>query len=130
MNIEVHSGLPFVTVTLINGGHTIVIPDIVLDTGSASSLFPDEDLAQIGIRIAQDEPTRGFRGIEGSEQIWIRRVDYVAVASIAVRNLEVGVGPVNYGFGIRGILGLDFLLEAGAVIDLARLELRRGGAVI
>ena len=128
MNIEVRSGLPFVTVTLINGGHATVIPDVVLDTGSASSLFRDEDLAQIGVQIDQDEPTRGFRGIGGSEQIWIRRVDYIAVASLAVRNLEVGIGPVEYGFGIRGILGLDFLLRAEAVIDLANLELRRGGA--
>lgn len=31
---------------------------------------------------------------------------------------------MNYGFPADGILGLDYLLRAGALIDLRRLELR------
>jgi len=29
---------------------------------------------------------------------------------------------MDYGFSIDGIIGLDFLLQVGAVIDLAKLE--------
>ena len=33
---------------------------------------------------------------------------------------------MDYGFPADGILGLDFLLHIGAVIDLEGLELRAG----
>jgi len=36
------------------------------------------------------------------------------------------LGSVNYGFQMNGILGLDFLLQTGAVIDFKALELRKG----
>ena len=35
-----------------------------------------------------------------------------------------GVGAMSYGFEIDGILGVDFLVRAGAVVDLARMEVR------
>jgi hypothetical protein len=31
---------------------------------------------------------------------------------------------MDYGFEIQGILGMDFLLQAGAIIDLGELNLR------
>ena len=31
---------------------------------------------------------------------------------------------MDYGFEIDGIIGMDFLTQVGAVIDLARLEVR------
>jgi hypothetical protein len=32
---------------------------------------------------------------------------------------------MDYGFAIDGIIGTDFLLQVGAVIDLSRLEIHR-----
>jgi hypothetical protein len=33
---------------------------------------------------------------------------------------------MDYGFPIQGLIGLDFLMKAGAVIDLANLEMYAG----
>jgi len=42
-----------------------------------------------------------------------------------VTNFAIEVGAMDYGFAIDGIIGTDFLLQVGAVIDLSRLEIRR-----
>lgn len=38
-------------------------------------------------------------------------------------DLTIEVGVMDYGFDINGILGMDFLIETGAIIDLARMEI-------
>jgi hypothetical protein len=41
-----------------------------------------------------------------------------------LRGVEIHIGAMDYGFPIQGILGLDFLLQVRAVIDLDALEVR------
>jgi len=41
-----------------------------------------------------------------------------------VTDFEIEVGAMDYGFPADGILGLDYLLRTGALIDLQHLELR------
>ena len=40
-----------------------------------------------------------------------------------VDQFEVEIGEMDYGFEMGGILGMDFLRAAGAVIDLGRLTI-------
>jgi hypothetical protein len=39
-------------------------------------------------------------------------------------DFKIEVGAMNYGFEIYGILGVNFLIRAGAVVDLACTEVR------
>lgn len=41
-----------------------------------------------------------------------------------IPDFGIEVGAMEYGFPAEGILGLDYLLQIGALIDLQRLELR------
>lgn len=38
-------------------------------------------------------------------------------------DFTIEVGVMDYGLAINGILGMDFLIETGAIIDLARMEI-------
>jgi hypothetical protein len=49
-----------------------------------------------------------IRGIGGSEVVFSRQVDYLAVADRALNGFEVEIGGMDYGFEINGILGMDF----------------------
>jgi hypothetical protein len=40
-----------------------------------------------------------------------------------VEDFEVEVGEMDYGFEIGGILGMDFLRAARAIIDLGQLTI-------
>ena len=50
-----------------------------------------------------------------------RRVDYVQVDQCQLDNFELEIGGMDYGYDINGILGVDFLTRAGAVINLKEM---------
>jgi hypothetical protein len=41
-------------------------------------------------------------------------------------NFEVEIGEMDYGFELGGILGMDYLRAASAVIDLGKLSIEFG----
>ena len=52
-----------------------------------------------------------------------RHVDLLKVDKTEVKDFEVEFGGMDYGFQINGILGMDFLIQAKAIIDLDKLTL-------
>ena len=45
------------------------------------------------------------------------------IGQCQVTEIEIEVGGMDYGFEIQGILGMDFLLQARAIINLCNLDL-------
>jgi hypothetical protein len=45
------------------------------------------------------------------------------VGELQVSDFQIEVGSMDYGFDIDGIIGMDFLIQVEAIIDLARLEI-------
>jgi hypothetical protein len=125
MNIQVRDGLPYVTVTLLYGGQQLDLANELLDTGSAGTLFAADQVLAVGLQYEADDPVRRMRGIGGAEFVFVKRIDRLSVGELQVRDFEIEVGAMDYGFAIDGIIGTDFLLQVGAVIDLSRLEIHR-----
>ena len=68
----------------------------------------------------------GFGGtirleLEGNLPFVPSRVAYLAIADRGIDGFEVEIGGMDYGFEIDGILGMDFLMRARAVLDLGNL---------
>jgi predicted aspartyl protease len=99
------------------------VPEVLIDTGSARTILAADVVAEIGITPAPDDVLFAIRGVGGSEVVFSRVVDAVQVGERQLRSFEIEVGGMDYGFGIVGILGMDFLRQAGAVMDLAELTL-------
>ncbi len=55
--------------------------------------------------------------------MFTRRVDRFAIGDHGLDNFELEIGEMDDGFQLGGILGMDFLREARAVIDLDRLTI-------
>jgi hypothetical protein len=51
-------------------------------------------------------------------------VESLALSELSLTDFEIEVGAMDYGFELDGIVGLDFLVRVGAVIDLQAMELR------
>lgn len=51
-------------------------------------------------------------------------MERLSVGELRAEGFEIEVGAMDYGFEIDGILGMDFLVRAGAIVDLARLKIR------
>jgi hypothetical protein len=125
MNIQVRDSLPYVTVTLLYGGQQLDLANVLLDTGSAGTLFAADQVLAVGLQYEADDPVQRIRGIGGAEFVFVKRIDRLSVGELQVSDFEIEVGAMDYGFAIDGILGTDFLLQVGAVIDLSRLEIHR-----
>lgn len=121
--IQLIDGLAFVVVTLYANGETHVLERVLVDTGSAATLFKTDDLAQLGVIPLPTDPLRIMRGIGGEEAVFEKQIDALQVGPLIARSFNVQMGAVDYGLSMDGILGLDYLLATGAILDLHTLQL-------
>jgi hypothetical protein len=124
MRIRLAHGLPYVEATLEFRGRRVQAGDVILDTGSAGTIFSADRLLEIGIVPEPSDRLLRIRGVGGTEYAFSKRLDQLAVGDIELVDFTIQVGAMEYGFPADGVVGLDFLLRAGALIDLHQLELR------
>jgi hypothetical protein len=124
MKIRVQGGLPFVSLQLTQGKQSIILRNVVLDTGSAGTILQTDLVTQVGVRLEPDDLISEVHGIGGVEFVVAKQVDLISVDGLATRNFTIEIGAMDYGFNFDGILGFDFLQQTGAVIDLAAMEIR------
>lgn len=124
MSLRAEGGLLYVSARLLFRGRELTLRDIIVDTGSASSLLSADAVLSIDLVPEPMDRLRRIRGVGGVEFVFTKRVDRLEAGDLVAEDFEVEVGALDYGFPIQGILGADFLLQTGAVIDLAALELR------
>lgn len=118
-------GLPFTSVTLRANGKSLTLQRVLIDTGSAGSLFKTDDLEVLGVTLESTDAIRFMSEIGGREPVVEKTIESIEVADMIASPFTVELGAVDYGYGIAGILGLNFLLKVGARIDLANLEIGR-----
>ncbi len=128
MQLTLKDDLPFVRVKAMYHKAEIEIADVLVDTGSATTILAADHVAQIGIVPEPADSLYTIRGVGGIEAVFTRQIDCLQVGQTAVANLEVEIGGMDYGFEINGILGMDFLLRTGATISLHDLSIRFSSA--
>lgn len=124
MKIRLEHGLAYVEVILTFRGRSLRLGDTILDTGSSSTIFAADRLLEIGIVPEPSDALHRIRGVGGTEYAFTKSLELVTVGEMKIPDFEIEVGAMDYGFPADGILGLDYLLRTGALIDLRRLELR------
>lgn len=123
MQLILRGSLPFVTVTVTHGTASQQVANMLVDTGSASTVFAADLMAMLSVVPAPGDRLRTLRGIGGRELVFTRRLDRIEVDGHVLAGFEVEIGGMNYGFAINGILGMDFLRATGAIVNLSDLTL-------
>lgn len=123
MQLFLRDSLPFVSVTVEYQGRSAVLPEVLIDTGSARTILAADVVARIGITPVSEDVLYSIRGVGGSEVVFSRVVDSIRVGERQLQSFEIEVGAMDYGFSIVGILGMDFLRRAGAILDLSSLTM-------
>ena len=121
MKINVHYGLPFVEVTIGYRGNMLHLSRVLLDTGSAGTVFNADAVEAIGVRVEPGDFLNKIRGIGGVEVVYSKYLDFVKTDEISIDGFEVEIGEMNYGMQIDGILGFDFIRAVGLVINTKEL---------
>lgn len=127
MQLTLVDDLPFATLTLTHEGATLAITNVLIDTGSATTILAADQVALIGLVPAPDDMLYTIRGVGGTEVVFTRRVEALQLGGYSLPDFEIEVGGMDYGFAINGIVGMDFLTRAKAVIDLGKLTITFNG---
>ncbi|MHC0038699.1 retropepsin-like aspartic protease [Pseudoneobacillus sp. C159] len=123
MKIEMCDGLPLVSVLLSYNGDIRQLNDVLLDTGCSTTIFDTDEVEAIGLIIdrTKGRPRRMY-GVGGESELCYEQI----VSDIKINNhlfesfqLQLGITKETYGF--NGILGIDFMIESGAIIDLKKM---------
>lgn len=122
MKIQIVDGLPFVSVSLTHHHQELALGNVLLDTGLVGTIFATDELLKIGLQYEADDVVHRIRGVGGSEFVFTKKVDCLAIGNLLVKNFDIEVGGMDYGFHLNGIVGMDFLLQVGAKINLAQLD--------
>lgn len=125
MKIELWEGLPFVSASVFYGGHELTLEQVLLDTGSAGSILAADRLTEVGLSYSPNDEVHRIRGVGGVEFVFTKRVDRLAIGNLRAEGIVIEVGAMDYGFEIDGILGMDFLMNVGAIVDLDAMEIYR-----
>ena len=79
MKIRLAHGLAYVEAALAFRGKTLHLDSVILDTGSASTLFASDRRLELGIVPEPSEPLKRIRGIGGVEFVFTKQIDRLAV---------------------------------------------------
>ena len=123
MRLTLEYDLPFVTVKLVYRQAEIEISHVLVDTGSARTIFAADVVAQIRLIPEPEDTLLTVRGVGGAEVVFTRVIDRVQLGDQAVEHFEIEIGGMDYGFEVNGILGMDFLMQIGAIINLRQLQI-------
>lgn len=122
MKIRLEDGLPFVTVKLGRGAEELMLERVLLDTGSAATVFAVDEIATLGIVPEPADRVRRVVGIGGIELVLSKRIESLALGDIQVRDFPIQIGAMKYGFPLHGLLGTDFFVQARVILDLGLFE--------
>ncbi len=122
MKIRLDGGLPYVSVILFHAGAQVKLEKVLLDTGSATTVFSADKVLEIGLKLERNDFVHRIRGVGGAEFVFSKQVERLMLGQLQVKEFEIEVGAMEYGFELEGIIGLDFLMEVGAIIDLEKME--------
>ena len=124
MKLRIEQGLLFTTVVLHYRERSLVLGRVLVDTGSAGTVFQVDQLEVIGLVQEPQDLIHRIYGVGGEEFVFSKEIEQLAVGELVARPFRIEIGALAYGLELDGILGLDFLLHVGAVLDLSRLMLR------
>jgi hypothetical protein len=117
MNIEVIHGLPFVEVTVLYRGSELRVERVLLDTGSAGTIFNANLVSAIGVFPEKNDVVDTIRGVGGVEYVYTKYFETIYFGIVSLENFQVEIGNMDYGMEISGIVGFDFISAANLLID-------------
>lgn len=122
VDLKFRYGLPFCRVEIIHNSKKLILDNVLIDTGSGGTLFKMDKVEEIDITIDMNDSIETIHGVGGSEFVYKKTIDEIRVNDLCSRDVKVEIGIMDYGFDIDEIIGIDFLRQIGAIIDLEKMK--------
>jgi predicted aspartyl protease len=95
VQLTLRHDLAFVTATLTYRGATVSVPDLLVDTGAASTVINADLAADAGVFLEPRDRLRTLRGVGGREYVFVRDVDRLAIGEHGLDGFEVESGELD-----------------------------------
>ncbi|WCN37311.1 retropepsin-like aspartic protease [Aneurinibacillus uraniidurans] len=123
ISITIKHDLPFVEAVVTFRGQTIKCENVLLDTGSAGTIFNVDKLIEIGVKPEPNDMTHTIYGVGGAEFVYSKTMDAIQIGDTKLQNFQVEIGAMDYGLELDGIIGFDFMCELGLVINTKNMKI-------
>ncbi len=123
MRIDLRDGLSFVSAVATHRKKQVNLDNILLDTGSAATILSVDRMLEIGLKPERENIIERMFGVGGIEFVVSTQIDGLEIGGLYLGDFEIQIGTLQYGLELDGIIGLDFLIQTKAIIDLGRLEI-------
>lgn len=124
MKIEFRDGLLMTSISLTFRGSNLMIDGVVIDTGAAETLLSPEAVERIGLVAEMGDTISSFYGVGGNfHSSFSKHVDKIKLGMVELKDIKIDFGVIDPSGRINGLLGLDLLMEVGAIIDLKNLTI-------
>jgi len=117
INFELRNKLPFISITAVHSGIVFKIFNVLVDTGSAATLFASDYVREFGIDSESEDKIRKIVGVGGNEYVIDKRIDAFIIDGVSIEDSIIQLGDMDYGFEINGIIGGDLLMRTKIIID-------------
>jgi len=116
-------GLPLVQASQMFGSRKVVLERCLIDTGSYSALVAADMIANARVIYEPNDRIRQIRGVGGTEFVFTKTVERIAVDEVLISNFLTEVGLMDYGFEHDAIRRMDSPMATSASIDLKNMQL-------
>jgi predicted aspartyl protease len=117
-NIIIENGLLLSDMVVVYQGKSLCLKRVLVDTGSGGTIISSDLAEKIGLIGEAGDTIYRISGVGGSEFVFLKVIDSLKIGNLEVNDFTIEIGAMDYGFELDGIVGLDFLKEVGAIIDL------------
>ncbi len=122
--LEYKKGLLYTSIELKYKEKSIIIDDVIIDTGASHTIIATEYLEEMDIPLLDDDELVKATGYGGMVCYSIRkRLDEIRCGSLVLKDIKLDFGVIDPNDIINGLIGLDFLIRSKSVIDLADLTI-------
>jgi len=127
MKMEYRDGLIFTEIKLNFRGKTKIVENVVVDTGAAETIISPDVVNDLGIYAELNDKVNSFYGVGGSlHNFFSKNVDILGMDTFELKDVKLDFGIIDPRGEINGLIGLDLLIKAGAIIDLKNMNITIG----
>ncbi|WP_028560538.1 aspartyl protease family protein [Paenibacillus pinihumi] len=125
MKLKLRHSLPIVSLTLNRNDHSIILHNVLFDTGCAATVFDTDALAAIGIHIDFiNGRAKRMYGVGGTSEIcYEQKITDLCIENIALTDFPIQLGSIQEPYGFDGIVGIDFMIRAKCKVNFETLNI-------
>lgn len=121
-SLKYKDGLLYASVELTEGSKSTVVENVIIDTGAFHTIILTDYLDDLDVEFNENDElikASGYGGIQFSSVR--KKIDKMCIGDIGLEDVKIDFGVIDPKERVNGLIGIDFLRQAGVIIDLVDL---------